>query len=264
MRELTPIRDPDDPRVEGYRNLRERDLRGREGLFVAEGTVILRALLDAPAFEPVSVLVLKNRVNGVQDLLDRVPPAIPVFVAEGAVMDRVAGFPMHRGVLALAKRTKEPSLDALLSGPPRRLLVGIEIANHDNVGSLLRAGAAFGVGAVLFDERSADPLYRKAIRTSAGAALRLPHRRGDPAGVLLDRIEGAGLAPLALSPGGERDIRDIDPDQALALIMGAEGPGLSTDVLKRCRAAHIAMAEGHDSLNVATAAAIALHTLHGR
>ena len=129
---------------------------------------------------------------------------------------------------------------------------------------MLRAGAAFGVGAVLFDERSADPLYRKAIRTSAGAALRLPHRHGDASASLLDRVEDAGLQPLALSPNGEHDVRDIDPHQPLALVMGAEGPGLSTDVLKRCRTARIAMAEGHDSLNVATAAAIALHALSAR
>ena len=267
------IDDPDDPRIAGYRSIRERDLRGRDGLFVAEGTVVLDALLRSRGFSPVSVLVLANRIDGIARLLSSVPADVPVYRAEGPVMDAIAGFPMHRGVLALARRTRVHGPETLLaraceaassSGRPARALVGIGLANHDNVGSLLRCAAAFDARPVLFDAGSADPLYRKAIRTSAGAALTHPHHRGGSADALLDAVEGAGLVPLALSPAGAEDVRDIARGEPIALIVGAEGPGLPDAVLGRVRTARIAMAPGHDSLNVAVAAAVALHALQPR
>lgn len=254
------IHDPADPRIEAYRDIRERDLRGRHGLCVAEGTVVLASLLRSAWFEPVSALVLAGREPGVAHLLDALPPSAPAFVAERAVMDAVAGFPIHRGVLALARRrgAADP-----LAGSPRRVLVGIGLANHDNVGGLLRCAAAFGAPC-LFDAGSADPLYRKAIRVSAGAAFTVPHAREGTASEVLDRVEAAGLTPIALSPRGAVDLREVDTSRPLALVVGAEGPGLPDAVLERCETARIAMAPGHDSLNVTVAAGIGLHALAPR
>lgn len=259
------IDDPADPRIEAYRDIRERDLRGRHGLCVAEGTVVLASLLRSAWFEPVSALVLAGREPGVAHLLDALPPGAPAFVAERAVMDAVAGFPIHRGVLALARRRGEanPLAGLPLAGSPRRVLVGIGLANHDNVGGLLRCAAAFGAPC-LFDAGSADPLYRKAIRVSAGAAFTVPHAREGTASEVLDRVEAAGLTPLALSPRGAVDLREVDTSRPLALVVGAEGPGLPDAVLERCETARIAMAPGHDSLNVTVAAGIGLHALAPR
>ena len=255
------IDDPLDPRIEGFRDIRERDLRGRHGLFVAEGTVVLDALLRSTDFAPVSLLVLQNRLEGIRPLLERLSEGVPVHVASRPVIDAIAGFAMHRGVLALARRTNEPAPGDLLSGAPRRVVLGIGLANHDNVGAILRCAAAFGAAPVLFDETCADPLYRKAIRTSAGAAFSVPHMRGGTADALLDALEERGIAPLALSPRGSSDIRDCPRERAIALVVGAEGPGLPGAVLTRVETARIAMAPGHDSLNVAVATAVALHAL---
>ena len=148
------------------------------------------------------------------------------------------------------------------------VLVGIGIANHDNVGGLFRNAAAFGAAGVLLDTGSADPLYRKAIRVSAGASLTLPHARA-PAPAILDALEAAGIAALALTPRGATELDDVAPAPRVAVIVGAEGPGLPEDVLARVQGVRIAMARqavacGFDSLNVATAAAIALHALMAR
>ena len=254
-----PIDDPADPRIEAFRDVRERDLRGRHGLAMAEGTVVLASLLRSAWFEPVAALVLANREPGVTHLLDALPDGVPAFVATRAVMDAIAGFPIHRGVLALARRRAEADP---LAGAPRRVAVGVGLANHDNVGGILRCAAAFGAP-VLLDGACADPLYRKAIRVSAGAAFTAPHRRGGTAMEVLDAVEAAGLAPLALSPRGRRDLRGVDVARPLALVVGAEGPGLPDDVLARCETARIAMMPGHDSLNVTVAAGIGLHALGG-
>ena len=218
---------------------------------------MLASLLRSAWFEPVAALVLSGREPGVAPLLDRLAPGVPVYVAERPVMDAIAGFPIHRGVLALARRRAEADP---LGGRPRRLVVGIGLANHDNVGGILRCAAAFGAG-VLFDAASADPLYRKAIRVSAGAAFTCPHRRAGTAAEVLDAARGAGLAPLAFTPRGERELHDVETDRPLALVMGPEGPGLPDEVMERCEGVRIGMAPGHDSLNVTVATGIGLHAL---
>ena len=178
---MHPIRitDPDDPRVAAFRDIRERDLVGRQGLLVAEGKVVLDVLLAAPGFETLSLLLLENRVAGLSDTLARVPPATPVHVAEARVIDAIAGFHMHRGILALGRRRKAPAATELLEGlPPRALvLVLAGISNHDNAGAIFRNAAAFGADAVFLDAACCDPLYRKAIRVSVGGVFRVPFAR---------------------------------------------------------------------------------------
>lgn len=259
----TRIDDPHDPRLSDYRDIKERDLVGRRGLFVAEGAVVLRALTASPAFEPVSFLIAEARFEALRPILDRAGDA-PVYLAGQGVMDAVAGFAIHRGILAIGRR-RAPAAPAehLLRALPERavVLVACGIGNHDNVGGLFRNAAAFGVDAVLLDDACCDPLYRKALRVSVGAALLTPWARGGSDQAIVDGLIAEGFTPLALTPSGAATVADLAPHRRIALIVGAEGPGLSAAMLQRCRGVRIPMAPGFDSLNVATAAAVALSWL---
>ncbi|WP_163268842.1 TrmH family RNA methyltransferase [Chelativorans alearense] len=262
-RELIPIDDPQDPRISAYRDIRERDLVGRERRFIAEGKVVLNVLFSTARFKAESVLLRENRVAGMGELIDRVPQDVPVYVAGGAVMDAIAGFPMHRGVLAIGKRGEEASAEALIARlPERALVVALSgIANHDNMGAILRNAAAFGADAVLMDADCCDPLYRKAIRVSVGAALKVPFARGDSAEALVEALSEHDFEVLALSPGGTREIDAVKRAPRTALLLGAEGPGLPATLLDRVPSVRISMREDFDSLNVAAVSAIALHRL---
>ncbi|MBW6526996.1 RNA methyltransferase [Sphingomonas sp. RHCKR7] len=264
MPQLIPIVDPADPRVEPYRDIRERDLVGRRGLFVAEGTVVLEKLVESATHRADSLLIADKRADALAPLLARLPADTPVYLAAPGVLDAVAGFPLHRGVLAIGRRGSEPSADALLGGtppPPRDVLLLCGIANHDNIGGIFRNAAAFGVGAVLLDADCCDPLYRKAIRVSVGAALTVPFARlgrGEDALALLARH---GIEAVALSPAGTAPLLDWRPAPRSAVLLGAEGPGLAPTLMARARTLRIAMAAGFDSLNVATTSGIVLHHL---
>ncbi|MEI9401116.1 RNA methyltransferase [Mesorhizobium argentiipisi] len=262
---LIPIDDPQDPRVAAYLDIRERDLVGRQGRFVAEGKVVLDLLLSTGRFAAESALILENRLAGVQGTLRQAPPDFPVYVAAGEVMDRIAGFHMHRGILAIGIRGAPAPVEILVETLPRRALavVLVGISNHDNMGAIFRNAAAFGADAVLLDRTCCDPLYRKAIRVSVGAALKVPFAFGDTAALTatLDRL---GFSQFALSPSGTTDIRATQRSARLALYLGTEGEGLPQDLLARLRTVRIGMAEGFDSLNVAAASAIALHHFSDR
>ena len=263
MAQLIAIDDPADPRIAGYRQVRERDLVGREGLFVAEGEVVLRVLARSARAEPVSLLIAEKRKAALADVIAALPPATPVYLAGQAVMDAVVGFPIHRGMLGLGRRTATPSAADLLASLPAGALVLVlcGIANHDNMGGLFRNAAAFGADAVLIDADCCDPLYRKAIRVSVGAALTMPFawldRDEDP----IELLAAAGFQPLALSPRGETRLADLPRPARAAVLLGAEGPGLPPSLLARSKAVAIPMASGFDSLNVATTAGIVLHHL---
>ncbi|RWF33801.1 RNA methyltransferase [Mesorhizobium sp.] len=259
--DIIRIDDPRDPRVAAYLDIRERDLVGRHGRFVAEGKVVLDVLFSAGRFAVESVLVLENRLAGLESTLRKAAPALPVYVASGEIIDRIAGFHMHRGILAIGSRGAEQPAESLLATLPAGALVVVlvGIANHDNMGSIFRNAAAFGADAVLMDATCCDPLYRKAIRVSVGAALKVPFASFGDAGhitALLDRLD---FGQFALSPRGETDIRDAQRTDRLALYLGTEGEGLPEALLSRLRTVRIAMAQGFDSLNVAAASAIALH-----
>lgn len=266
MPNVVAIVSPDDPRVAAYSEIRERDLAGREGLFVAEGEVVLRTLLSGRSrFGPVSILLAENRLAALAGLLANVPDPVPILVAPPAVMERIAGFPIHRGILAIGDRGAPLApADVLAAAPGPALALGlVGLANHDNVGGAFRNAAAFGVDAVLLDRATCDPLYRKAIRVSAGAALTMPFARLPPGTDWHDTARRLDLVPLALSPGGAEDVADLGPLLRVLLLLGSEGPGLPGSVLARIRGVRIPMAAGFDSLNVATAGAIALHRIAG-
>jgi tRNA G18 (ribose-2'-O)-methylase SpoU len=261
------IDDPGDPRIAGYCDIRERDLVGRSGRFIAEGTVVLRLLLEAHAaggdFEAESVLLLENRLHGLADILAEAPTDIPVYVASRFVMNDIAGFDIHRGVLALGRRHESPALEAVLSRLPAGALVvaACGIANHDNVGAIFRNAAAFGADAMLMDETCCDPLYRKALRVSVGSVLRLPYAREGSIEALLSALSSNGFQIWGLSPSGMTDIRNIEPAPRLALLTGAEGEGLAEAILRSIRTARIPQAPGLDSLNAGTATGVALFAM---
>jgi tRNA G18 (ribose-2'-O)-methylase SpoU len=181
----------------------------------------------------------------------------PAYVVPQAVMDTVVGFSIHRGVLAIGERGAEPSAADLLQNA--HIVVGlVGLTNHDNVGGIFRSAAAFAADAVLLDAEACDPLYRKAIRVSAGAALVVPFARVASAFELIDLARAAGLEPIALSPRGETPLEALPPGR-YALLLGTEGPGLPEEVMQRVRRVRIDMPGHLDSLNVGVAGAIALH-----
>ena len=264
MAQIIPIQDPEDPRVAVYRQVRERDLVGRQGGFIAEGEVVLRVLLTGGGpHRAASLLVDGKRLAKLSPLTAHLPEQTPVYVADQAVLDGVCGFHIHRGILAHGLRAPDMDAAALLATLGERALALVlhGIANHDNMGGLFRNAAAFGVDAVLLDATCCDPLYRKSIRVSVGAALNIPFARLAPDEDALTRLETAGFGVLALSPGGAELLTDLERPGRAALLLGAEGPGLPPDLLARARTISIPMAPGWDSLNVASASAIALHEL---
>ncbi|HEV2501580.1 MAG TPA: RNA methyltransferase [Mesorhizobium sp.] len=259
--ETIHIDDPEDPRVAPYLDIRERDVVGRQGRFIAEGKVVLNVLLNGSRFRAESVLVLENRLAGLEEVLKKAPVQVPVYVTGREVMDRIAGFPIHRGVLAVGDKGTPLQVDDILRALPQRALivVAVGIANHDNLGAIFRNAAAFGADAVFTDPTCCDPLYRKAIRVSVGAALKVPFAAAqDPAALAAD-LMACGFESFALSPSGAADIRGVEPGKKTALYLGTEGEGLPAPLLARMRTLRINMAKGFDSVNVAAASAIALH-----
>ncbi|MBU1347519.1 MAG: RNA methyltransferase [Alphaproteobacteria bacterium] len=263
------ISDPDDPRVAAYRDIRERDLTGRQGLFVAEGEVVLRTLLSpASLCAPRSLLIAENRLEAQADLIAQAPEGVPVYGASQAVLDRIAGFPLHRGLLGLGEKPPARSLEDLLADLPERcaILACSGIGNHDNMGGLFRNAAAFGAAAVLRDERCCDPFYRKAIRVSVGAVLRTPSAAAASLEALVAALERERFEVIALSPGAREPLSAVRGGGRQAVLVGSEGPGLPQEALTRLRTVGIPMAGGFDSLNVAVTSALALHqvTVAGR
>jgi len=265
---LVRLEDPTDARLDDYRAVRERDLVTRRGVFIAEGRLVVRTLLTQSRFAARSVLVNDAALPAVADA---VPDELPVYLVPQNVLDSVTGFHIHRGCLAVGERAGIPSLDGLLGSIPADAaasLVALEsLSNHDNVGGVFRNALAFGASGVVLSPGCADPHYRKAIRVSMGAALRVPFAHAEPWADSLARLNRAGFTVVALTPAPDAvDISDVhralSRPRRVALLLGTEGAGLSADALAASDLrVRIPMAPGVDSLNVASAAAVALHRL---
>ena len=261
-----PIDDLDDPRLADYRNVPDPVLLRDRGVFVAEGRIVVRHLLESSRFMTQSVFVSPAALEGLGEALAR-HPAVPVFVMPVERLSALVGYNMHRGCLAIGARPVPPPVgDWVASIRGARLVVAVEgVANADNIGGIFRNALAFGAGGVLLSPTSCDPLYRKATRVSTGATLRLPFTiAGSWPGDLL-ALKKAGFHILALTPDDSaRDIEDAlarqPHDAKLALVLGHEGTGLSEQTLLAADdCVRVAMAPGVDSLNVATAAGVALY-----
>lgn len=255
------IDDPNDERIADYVRLKDATLVKKRGVFVAEGTEVVRTALTRGRFALRSVFLLDKRLEGISDALANFDG--PVYVATPAVMNEVVGFDIHRGCLAAgAIPSPTDPMSIVPADGPATVLVLEALANHDNVGGAFRNAAAFGVDAVWLDPRSADPLYRKAIRTSMGATLTTPFARITDWPNGLERLRAAGFRVVALSPSGDVPLHSLGESERIAILVGTEGAGLSAEAMAAAdTTARIEMAAGHDSLNVATAAAIGLYAV---
>lgn len=266
MATVIPISDADDaagtdPRLADFRDLTTADRRpdrpGGRGLVLAEGTIVVQRLLDSPY--PVRALLgTARRLDELGPALDRVD--VPAYEVSAQLMARVVGFHLNRGVLASADRIVQPSVAELLASA-RTVAVLEGVNDHENLGSVFRNAAALGVDAVLLAGRCADPLYRRSVRVSMGHVLRVPF--GTLPDWPIDVSALRGFRTVALTPGvGAVPLpaAGLASADRVALLLGAEGPGLSDEALAAAdvRVA-IPMADGVDSLNVATAAAIAFY-----
>jgi tRNA G18 (ribose-2'-O)-methylase SpoU len=267
------IESPLDPRLEDYRAMRDRDLRGdasRPGVFIGESRLVVERMV-ALGIPMRSVLVERRHAEWMRDLLGTARPSdTPLFVADESILRSVVGFDVHRGVLAIGERPAADSLTIDRAVPRRdRLTVLLVdgVNNADNMGGLYRNAAAFGVDAIVLSPTCHDHLYRKAIRVSLGHALAVPTARSEHWVEDLRRLRdewGLTIVAAAIGPGSV-DLGDLASDPALArvaLLVGNEFSGLSDAALHLADArVRIAMAPGVDSLNVATAAAVLLHRL---
>jgi tRNA G18 (ribose-2'-O)-methylase SpoU len=261
---ISDVRSPDDPRLADYAHVGDPAWLARRGLFVAEGRLVVRRLLESGRFVTRSVLVTPPAFAALQEVLDGA--RCSVYRCEQQTLDAVSGINFHRGCLAIAERPAAGTSPLALSDA-RRLLALEGVGNPDNLGGLFRVAAAFEAGGVLLDRSSGDPLHRKAIRTSMGAALCVPFARVDPWRDGLDALRGQGFHLVALTPDASaiplsRYAATVAPERRLVLMLGAEGAGLSAPSLEAADTrVRIPIAADVDSLNVVVAAGIALAAL---
>jgi tRNA G18 (ribose-2'-O)-methylase SpoU len=250
----------DDPRVEAYRHLADHQWLQRGGLLVAEGRLVVRRLLPNPRFETHSVLVTERALEALADALEGT--AVDVFVVDQRVMNEIAGFNIHRGCLALARRPRTLTLAECRLTSLHRVVVLEGVNNPDNIGGIFRSAAAFGVDAVVMGPSCSDPLYRKSIRTSMAATLQVPFADAGAWPDAIALLRTHGLEVLALTPARDADPLDAWPRERsrIALLVGAEGEGLSDEALAAAdRRVRVPMSGLSDSLNVTVATSIALH-----
>ncbi|HRW38626.1 MAG: RNA methyltransferase [Acidimicrobiales bacterium] len=267
--ELPRAQAADDPRLDDFTALndpaRRRELERRGDHFVVEGAVALEQLLRTGGWEVRQVVLAPRAAERLADLLG--PVRDRTIVAEAPVLREVVGFDLHRGVLASVQRRPPRSIADLLHPTQPQLAVALEGVNdHENLGAIYRNAAGFGCAAVALDPTTADPFYRRSVRVSLGHVMTVPTATIAAAPAGIDELRAAGATVVALSPSGEVDLRVLSRSALgsgpLAVLAGAEGPGLSDRALAAAdvRAA-IAMPRDVDSLNVATAVAVALFHL---
>ncbi len=257
------IENQEDKRLGAYLNIKEKDLVGRQSRFIAEGKVVLKVLLNSSQFEAESILVCENKLAGLQDIIASKASEIPVYAVSPETMDKIAGFHVHRGILAVGKKRNPNNINDIIRDLPENALIVVlcGISNHDNVGSVFRNAAAFEAACVLLDETCCDPLYRKAIRVSVGATLQVPYVHSSDIDSMVKAIAEAGINLIALSPGSSHSLYDLPVSGRTALLLGTEGEGLPQHLLSTLQTARIPMSKQFDSLNIATASGIALSCL---
>jgi len=257
------VNGPDDPRIAEYASVPDAELVRRHGLFVAEGRLVVRRLIEEGRHRVRSLLLSEAALRGLQPIVARVEA--PIYVCDHETLRRITGYNVHRGCLALAERPDPmPARDVLAAA--RTVVILEAVANPDNVGGLFRNAAAFGFDGVLLNPTCCDPLYRKAIRTSMAATLRVPYATLDEWPDALVEIRRLGFTIVALTPRLPAvDLAvfaaDRRPDR-FALLIGSEGEGLSAGAERQadCRV-RIPISDTVDSLNLAVAAAIAMDRL---
>jgi tRNA G18 (ribose-2'-O)-methylase SpoU len=260
----------DDPRIAAFRDLRDGELLRVRELFVAEGRLVVRRVVEDRRYRFHSVLLNDAALADLASALETLDASVPVLVCPADDFARIAGYHVHRGCLALVHRLPASPVDEVIAAA-QTMVVLEGVTNADNVGGVFRNAAAFGADGVLLSPTCCDPLYRKAIRTSMGAALRVPFARAGEAdwpGVLA-RVRAAGFMLVALSPREPSETLDAFAARPhasrLALIVGTEGAGLTPTVEAAADSrVRIPISDAVDSLNLAVAVGIALHRLATR
>jgi tRNA G18 (ribose-2'-O)-methylase SpoU len=260
------IDDTDDPRIEVFQGLRDHVLRRRRelpggdmaGFFISEGDLVVERALQA-GFELDAMLVDRKRTK---PFPPAIPDAVPVYSCGPDVLQRITGYHLHRGVLACFRRRPLPTFEDVTTGA-RTVAVMENINNPTNLGVILRCAAALGVDAFLVDPTCCDPLYRRCGRVSMGEAYRLPYTTLAPFPTGLEPLTAAGFRLIALTPDRAAialgDI-EVGPEERVALLLGAEGPGLTEATIAACdQQVRIPMSGTVDSINVGSAAAVAFY-----
>ncbi|AHH15531.1 putative tRNA/rRNA methyltransferase [Nocardia nova SH22a] len=261
MAHLIDIADPGDPRVADFRDLnsadRRPDLPGGKGLVIAEGVVVVQRMLTS-RFQPFALLGVGRRFDQLGP--DLAAADIPYYRVDARVMAEIVGFHLNRGVLAAAYRPPELLPEEILS-TARTVAVLEGVNDHENIGSIFRNAAGLGADAVLFGDRCADPLYRRAVRVSMGHVLRVPFASLPTWPDGLHTLRELGFRIIALTPNPAAvNLASAMSGDRVALLLGAEGPGLTEAAMRATDIrARIPMTPGTDSLNVATAAAMAFY-----
>ena len=264
MAAVIDIFDPGDPRVDDFRDLnsvdRRPDLPTGRGLVIAEGVLVAQRML-ASRFRPHAFLGTERRLTEMAGYLEAAE--FPFYRATAEVMAEVVGFHLNRGVLAAARRPRELSVAGVLAGA-RTVAVLEGVNDHENLGSVFRNAAGLGVDAVVFGAGCADPLYRRAVRVSMGHALLVPFARAESWPADLKMLRDNGFRILAMTPdpqaGALADVVGALSKDKVAILVGAEGPGLTETVMRASDVrVRVPMSRGTDSLNVATAAALAFY-----
>jgi len=261
---VIPIYSADDPRIAMYRALPKSQYAAESGLFITEGDKVTERMFGG-RFQPHSLLLEEPQAERFGRLA---PPELPIYVVPREVMLATVGFKFHRGVMGCGYRGKLPSLEQVVRPAPASCLLAVCPELHDptNLGTIIRTALALGVDALLLGPSCADPLSRRVIRVSMGAALRLPLVALDPLESQLKRLRdelGVELCATVLDPSADW-LDDYVRADRTAILFGSEGHGLSDNVIALCkRRVTIPMPPSTDSLNAAVAAGIFLYHFSG-
>ncbi len=265
---VIPVSSLEDPRLRDYCDIKDADLVKKRGIFIVESPLTVRRFAEGSRFALRSVFLSERQTELITHLGAVLPADKPIYTATPALMSEVVGLPIHRACLAVGECGPELGLPALLEADTSGLVVVMEaLSNAENVGSIFRNAAAFGVGAVVLDGSTCDPLYRRSIRVSVGTALTVPFTRVSSVLDALDTLRAAGYLTLALTPDASASTLaavagGLSAKGKVAVFVGAEGPGLTEAVLREADLrARIPMSSGVDSINVAAAAAVAFYRL---
>lgn len=251
------------PELDPYRTMKRPNAHEQAGIFVAEGDKVVRRLLTHPEIPIISMLLPPVWLEKLRATVEERAECIRVFVAEKSVLEKLTGYSLYQGVLALAKVPPSPPFDRLLEQARRpRLLIALDgINNAENLGVIVRNGIGLGAQIMIVGETSSSPYLRRAVRSSMGAVFKMGIAHVAHLPTTLLRLRQKGIRCLAAHPPSiDRTLHETELIGEVCLVFGHEGLGISPEVLAACdEAVAIPMAQGIDSLNVGSAAAIFLY-----
>ena len=261
---LIRIDGPADPRIAAYHDISDSELLRHRGLFVAEGRLVVQRVIEDPRFSLRSLLMNETNYRALSGALARISPDVAIFLCDSRDFLGITGFNLHRGCLALVERPA-PIASCEILRAAKTIVILEGVTNADNVGGVFRNVAAFGADGVMLSPTCCDPFYRKAVRTSMGATVRVPFARFEdwPGG--LGDVRATGFTLVALSPRRASTALDLLVESRparVALLLGTEGEGLSEAALSAADlSVRIPITDGVDSLNLAVASGIVLSRL---